>query len=311
MGGFARRACQVGVLAYDAAVDIAGKVAIVTGGGAGIGEAIARRIALGGGKIVVADLNEAGADRVAESIGASAIAVAGDVSDESVLRAMIERTESEFGPVDIFFANAGIGGGLGLESTDEQWDLALEVNVLAHVRAARLLVPKWLERGTGYFVSTASAAGLLTQLGSVPYAVTKHAAVGFAEWLSVTYGNRGIGVSCLCPMGVNTALLNAGFETGDSAGALASNAVRTAGAVLEPAEVADLVIEAIGVGHFLILPHPQVLDMYRYKGADYDRWIAGMRRFQDALLGRVSHPSRPAPGVVGAAPQAPRPGSPE
>ena len=265
---------------------------MVTGAGAGIGEAIAKRVASGGGRVLVADLNAAGAQRVAnlindESPGAATY-LAGDVSDEAVLRRIIDRAETELGPVDLFFANAGIAGGLGLDSSDEQWQQALDVNVLAHVRAARLIVPKWLERGSGYFVSTASAAGLLTQIGSAPYAVSKHAAVGFAEWLSVTYGNRGVGVSCLCPMGVKTALLESGFEADDKNAGLAARAVKSAGAVLEPDDVAELVIATIAERRFLILPHPQVLEFYKYKGADYDRWLAGMRRFQDALVASES-----------------------
>lgn len=263
-------------------MQISGKVAVVTGGGAGIGAAIARRLAADGAKVVVADLDAAGAERVAGAIGG--VWESGDVADDSVIAALVERAEREFGPVDLYFANAGVTGGPGLDSTDEQWSAALGVNVLAHVRAARRLVPGWIERGSGYFVSTASAAGLLTQLGSAPYAVSKHAAVGFAEWLSVTYGDRGIRVSCLCPMGVNTALLRAGFEVGTEEAVLAARAVETAGAVLEPDEVADLVAAAIGEERFLILPHPQVLDMFRFKGADYDKWLSGMRRYQASLL---------------------------
>jgi NAD(P)-dependent dehydrogenase (short-subunit alcohol dehydrogenase family) len=145
-------------------------------------------------------------------------------------------------------------------------------------------VPTWVERGEGYFVSTASAAGLLTQLGSATYAVTKHAAVGFAEWLNITYGDQGVRVSCLCPMGVNTKLLYSGEETGGVLGSLATRAVTAAGDVLEPAAVADIVLEAIDEERFLILPHPGVLDMYRQKAADYDRWLRGMRRYQRSLL---------------------------
>ncbi|MFI6045392.1 SDR family oxidoreductase [Nocardia sp. NPDC051321] len=266
-------------------MEISGKVAIVTGAGAGIGEALARRLVACGARVVLADLNADGATRVATSLGAAAIGVGGDVADERVIRVLIDRAESEFGPVDLYFANAGIGGGAGLDSTDAQWAAALEVNVLAHVRAARLLVPDWLTRGTGYFVSTASAAGLLTQLGSAPYAVSKHAAVGFAEWLSVTYGDKGIRVSCVCPMGVDTQLLHTGLVPPEHAAEaeLAVKAVKTAGPVLSADQVAEIVVAGIEAEHFLILPHPDVLKMYRHKGTDYDRWLDGMRRFQAAL----------------------------
>ena len=268
-------------------MEISGKVAIVTGAGAGIGAALARRLAAGGARVVLADLDADGAASVAESIGSGAVALGGDVADEQVIRELIERAESEFGPVDLYFANAGIGGGAGLDSTDDQWAAALEVNVLAHVRAARLLVPAWAERGAGYFVSTASAAGLLTQLGSAPYAVSKHAAVGFAEWLSVTYGDQGIRVSCVCPMGVDTQLLHTGLvpEGNTAAAEIAVKSVVTAGAVLAPDDVAEIVLAGIEAEHFLILPHPEVLKMFRNKASDYPRWLDGMRRFQAALRG--------------------------
>ncbi|MFI9406726.1 SDR family oxidoreductase [Nocardia sp. NPDC052316] len=266
-------------------MEISGKVAIVTGAGAGIGAALARRLVADGARVVLADLDADAATQVAQSLGAAAVAVGGDVADEQVIRALIDRAEAEFGPVDLYFANAGIAGGAGLDSTDAQWTAALEVNVLAHVRAARLLVPGWLTRGTGYFVSTASAAGLLTQLGSAPYSVSKHAAVGFAEWLSVTYGDKGIRVSCVCPMGVDTQLLHTGFVPGEHAAdaELAVKAVKTAGAVLSPDQVAEIIVAGVAAEHFLILPHPEVLKMYRHKGTDYDRWLDGMRRFQAAL----------------------------
>jgi NAD(P)-dependent dehydrogenase (short-subunit alcohol dehydrogenase family) len=174
----------------------------------------------------------------------------------------------------VFFANAGVAIGEDPVSTpDEVWDLAFGVNVRAHILAARRLVPGWLERGEGYFVATASAAGLLTQIGSAPYAVTKHAAVAFAEWLSVTYGDEGIRVSCLCPMGVRTAML----EGEDH---LSHRVVKAAGAVLDPEEVAGVVVDAIDAERFLILPHPEVLTFFQRKGMDYDRWLAGMRRLQ-------------------------------
>ena len=237
--------------------------------------------------MAVADIDGDSADRVGEEIAAAqpgaAISFSGDVSDEQVITELVDRAEAELGPVDLYFANAGVTGGPGLDSTEEQWANALGVNVMAHVRAARVVVPRWLERGGGYFVSTASAAGLLTQLGSAPYAVSKHAAVGFAEWLSVTYGNRGIAVSCLCPMGVETALLRSGFDEGTEQAKLAARAVTTSGAVLAPADVAEQVVQALAAERFLILPHPEVLEFFRHKGADYDRWIAGMRRYQTKL----------------------------
>ncbi|MCQ4122609.1 SDR family oxidoreductase [Rhodococcus tibetensis] len=269
-------------------MQIAQKVAIVTGGGGGIGGALAERLAAEGARVVVSDLDDASAQSVADRITATspgaAIAVGADASDTAQIESLISAAESEFGPVDLYFANAGVAAGSNLESDESVWDLALDVNLRAHIRAARLLVPGWVERGEGYFVSTASAAGLLTQIGSAPYSVTKHAAVGFAEWLSVTYGDQGVRVSCLCPMGVNTKLL-----TDDAAlSATAARAVTSAGTVLEPAEVAECALAAVEAEQFLILPHPEVLEMYRHKGADYDRWIRGMRRYQAALLAQSS-----------------------
>lgn len=187
--------------------------------------------------------------------------------------------EETFGPLDLYFANAGVieGGGLADQA---DWGRAIEVNVMAHVRAAEAVLPAWLERGEGYFVATASAAGLLTQIGLAPYAVTKHAAVGFAEWLAVTYGDRGIKVSCLCPMGVETAMYKAGLEAeGDEA--LGARVVAGAGKILSPDEVAEAVLAGIASERFLILPHPEVLDFYRRKGIDYDGWIEGMRRLRE------------------------------
>jgi NAD(P)-dependent dehydrogenase (short-subunit alcohol dehydrogenase family) len=268
-------------------VEIAGKVAVVTGGGAGIGAALSHALAAADVRVLVADLNGDGAEAVADDIngrdGQRAVAVGGDVADPAVLEDIIARAETDLGPVDIFFANAGTTAGLGLDTADELWDVAFGVNVMAHVRAARLLVPRWIERGGGYFVSTASAAGLLTQIGSATYSVSKHAAVGFAEWLSVTYGDQGIKVSCLCPMGVDTELLRSGFETDEPGASVAASAVTGAGAVLQPADVAAEVLLAMRDERFLILPHPEVLDFYRNKGSDYDRWISGMRRYQRHL----------------------------
>ncbi|WP_072688195.1 SDR family oxidoreductase [Rhodococcus marinonascens] len=270
---------------------VAQKVAIVTGGGGGIGGAIAERLAAQGAKVMVADLDPTAAAAVANRINdrhpGSALAEGADVANADHIRRIIERAETEFGPVALYFANAGVGGAPGLEASDADWDHVLDVNLRAHIRAAQQLVPKWIERGEGYFVTTASAAGLLTQIGSATYAVTKHAAVGFAEWLSVTYGDQGICVSCLCPMGVDTAMLYAGRDSGDPLGVAATQAVMSAGEVLQPAQVADVVLDAVDRETFLVLPHGNVLSMYQQKGSDYDRWIRGMRRYQGSLLGHV------------------------
>ncbi|MEB3030855.1 SDR family oxidoreductase [[Mycobacterium] nativiensis] len=267
---------------------VAERVAIVTGGGGGIGGALAAALARAGARVVVADLDADAAQAVADQINAetpgAAVSSGGDVSDSEVIRALIALAERHYGPVDMYFANAGITGAPGLDATEGDWDQAIDINLRAHIRAAQLLVPGWVQRGEGYFVSTASAAGLLTQLGGAAYAVTKHAAVGFAEWLNITYGDQGIRVSCLCPMGVNTKLLFAGAQSGDPVGDLATRAVTTAGEVLEPAAVADEVLAAVDDERFLILPHPAVLEMYRFKGTDYDRWLRGMRRYQRGLL---------------------------
>lgn len=267
------------------------KVAIVTGGGGGIGGALAAKLAQNGARVVVADLDGDAAGAVADEINAehsgAAISAGADVSNTAQIRRLIALAESEFRPVDFYFANAGITGVTGLDVSEADWDRAIDVNLRAHIRAAQLLVPGWVERGEGYFVSTASAAGLLTQLGVATYSVTKHAAVGFAEWLNITYGDQGVRVSCLCPMGVNTKLLYSGEQSGDALGDLATRAVTTAGDVLEPAAVADIVLEAIDEERFLILPHPEVLEMYRHKGIDYDRWLRGMRRYQRGLQGET------------------------
>jgi NAD(P)-dependent dehydrogenase (short-subunit alcohol dehydrogenase family) len=254
-------------------MELTDRVAVVTGGASGIGRALARRVADEGARgVVVADLDLAGARAVAAAIGDRALAVECDVAIAAEVAALVARTEEAFGPIDLFCANAGVGGGKDLDTSPAEWDLAFAVNVRAHVHAAQALLPGWLDRGEGYFLATASAAGLLTQIGSAPYAVTKHAAVGFAEWLSVTYGDRGVRVSCLCPMGVRTPMTE-----GDH---LANDVVAAAGAMLEPDEVADAVIEGLRAERFLILPHPEVLTFLRRKTDDYDRWLAGMRRLQ-------------------------------
>jgi NAD(P)-dependent dehydrogenase (short-subunit alcohol dehydrogenase family) len=250
-----------------------GRTVVVTGAAGGIGRALALRCAAAGAQVAATDIQVDALVRVAGELGDGHLAVACDVTDESAVDSLISQVESELGPIDVFFANAGVAIGEDpIDTPDEVWELALNVNVRAHILAARRLLPGWLERGEGYFVATASAAGLLTQIGSAPYAVTKHAAVAFAEWLSVTYGDRGIRVSCLCPMGVRTGMLQ-----GDE---VSHRVVRAAGAVLEPEEVAEVVVRAIDDERFLILPHPEVLTFFQRKAMDYDRWLAGMRRLQ-------------------------------
>lgn len=262
-----------------------GTVAVVTGAAGGIGAAVAQRLLEGGARVVVSDLD---GDKLAASVasletvaGADRVTgVAGDASDEGVIAGMIAAAEESFGPVDLYVANAGIGDGLGLDADDAQWATVLDVNLMAHVRAARALVPGWVERGRGYFASTASAAGVLTQIGSATYTVSKHGAVAFAEWLAVTYGRQGVGVSCLCPMGVDTDLLRSGMGAGD---AKAVAAVRGAGEVLDPLRVADDLLAAIAEGTFLVLPHAHVGEFVRRKADDRDRWIVGMQRYAESL----------------------------
>ena len=264
-----------------------GSVAVVTGGAGGIGSALAQRLLEAGGSVVVTDLDRDRVDQVVARLDAVApgriAGLAGDCAEVEHIAATLALAADRFGDVDLYAANAGIGVGAGLEASEDDWATSLSVNVMAHVRAAKLLVPGWIARGSGYFLSTASAAGLVTQLGSATYSVTKHAAVAFSEWLSITYGDRGIKVSCLCPMGVNTAMLHGGAASETAEARQASAAVTRAGTVLEPLDVADVVLEALAEERFLVLPHPEVLDFFRRKGSDYDRWLAGMRRYQDSL----------------------------
>ncbi len=263
------------------------KVVIVTGGGSGIGSALARRIARERpAGVVIADLDRRAAEAVAAQIGDGARGLGCDVSVEAELRALFDETEQSFGPAGAFFANAGVAIGESEQTPDDVWDRAFAVNVRAAVLAARLLIPAWLQRGDGCFVVTASAAGLLTQIGSAPYAVTKHAAVAFAEWLAVTYGDRGIHVSCLCPMGVATPMIDPDPAETTALARRAVASVRASGPVLSPDVVADAVIDGLDREEFLILPHPEVLEHFRRKASDYDRWLAGMQRLQ----GRLSTP---------------------
>jgi NAD(P)-dependent dehydrogenase (short-subunit alcohol dehydrogenase family) len=277
-------------------MDIAGRVAVVTGGASGIGRAISMAAAAAGAAgVVVADIDGDGAAKVAAQIdgsGGRAVAVRTDVSREADVRELIASAGKAFGPVDLFFSNAGIIVAGGVEAPDDAWTRIWAINVQAHVYAARALLPSWLERGQGHLVITASAAGLLTQLGSAPYAVTKHAAVALAEWLSITYGDRGIGVSCLCPQAVTSNLLaTSRRELGEAT--LAADAEATGGSaqaavdgVLEPEDVAAMVLAAVRDGQFLILPHPDVAGYERRRADDRERWLRGMRRLQERLAGQ-------------------------
>lgn len=263
-------------------MDIEQKVAVITGAGSGIGRALAESFAAGGARVVAADLNAASAEQTAAQIrsaGGQALGIRADAGATADIEAL---TATEFGPVDIYVANAGIIGAPGL-GADQDWDSILDVNLRSHVRASQALVPQWLSRGSGYFVSVASAAGLLSQIGAAGYAVTKHAAVGFAEWLAITYGDDGIGVSCVCPLGVDTPLLDAVRASADPDSAAGAASIVQSGEVISAEDVAAATVDAVKAGQFLVLPHPQVLDMYRHKGSDYDRWIAGMRRYQRSL----------------------------
>ncbi|MBB3603807.1 NAD(P)-dependent dehydrogenase (short-subunit alcohol dehydrogenase family) [Mycolicibacterium sp. BK556] len=262
-------------------MNVDGSVAVVTGAGSGIGRAIAAALASAGASVVVGDIDEASAGETAAAIGG--VPVSADASNTAGIAALLETARQTFGPVDIYVANAGIAGQGGLGDDEAAWDRIIDINLRAHIRAAKAVVPEWVERGRGHFVAVASAAGLLTQVGGAPYSVTKHAAVGFAEWLSITYGDNGIGVSCVCPMGVDTPLLRGMSESPEEQIRLAGAAVTNSGAVIDPDTVGALVVRAVIDGGFLVLPHPEVLTMYRQKGADYDRWIAGMRRYKSAL----------------------------
>ena len=254
---------------------------VVTGAGRGIGLALAQRFHRAGATVVLSDL--AAPHEPVAALGERALAVAADVRTESGNASLIEAARLAFGPIDLFFANAGLGVGAGpIDTPEDDWNLAFDVNVHAHRWAAKHLLPEWLDRGSGYFCNTASAAGLLTQLGSLPYSMTKHAAVAFADWMSITYGDRGVRVSCLCPQGVNTTMLDAGDRAGVG---IASSVVRASGVVLEPAEVAEITLQAIADEAFLILPHPEVAGFAQRRAADPQRWIGAMRRIQAKLLG--------------------------
>ena len=256
-------------------MDIAGKIAVVTGGGSGIGEAIARRLKQeGAAAVAVADIDEAGAQRVAGEVGGLAVQV--DVGDEQDVDRLIELVESELGPIDVFVSNAGIALGGGVEVTTADWQRIWDVNLMASVFASRRLLPSMLARKSGYLVVTASAAGLLTNLGAAPYAVTKHAAVALAEWLAITHGDAGIGVSVICPEFVRTPMLDQAAEKLGAGDWFRQTAI-------EPSAVAEALVAGMMEDRFLILPHPVVAEHFLAKAADYEGWIRGMRKLQRQL----------------------------
>jgi NAD(P)-dependent dehydrogenase (short-subunit alcohol dehydrogenase family) len=259
-------------------MELTHRVAVVTGAAKGIGYAMAEAFLAGGARhVIVLDLVPEQVNQAASDLGERASGFTVDVSDADQLTTTVRTIEDTLGPIDLFVSNAGIGTGAGLEADDATWERIWQVNVLAHVYAARAVLPAMLARGEGYLVSTASAAGLLTQIGDLPYSVTKHAAVSVAEWLAVTYGDRGITVSCLCPQYVNTDML------AQAAGDTPVAALAAMG-LIEPGEVATAVVAAIAEERFLILPHPEIAEYYRRRATDTDRWLAGMRRLQDRIM---------------------------
>lgn len=261
-------------------MEIRNKTVIVTGGGTGIGRALVLAFAQAGARgVAVADIDAAGAAQVAAEAAAAApdcqvFSQRVDVADAAGVQGLVDVATQRFGQVDVFCSNAGIILRKGLEASADDWQRIWEINVMAHIHAARAVLPQMLARGEGYFVNTVSAAGLLSQIGSAPYAVTKHAAIGFAEWLSITYGERGIKVSCICPQGVQTKMLFG--DDGERKGFLQAGSVT-------PEHVAEKTLEGVANESFLILPHPEVLEYYRRKGQDYDRWLRGMRRLHEQV----------------------------
>lgn len=256
-----------------APVELRDSVVVVTGAASGIGRALADRFEAEGARVVVrADLPGAFAD------GTDGEAV--DVTDRAAVTDLVERTIERHGPIDLYCSNAGIATAGGIDAPPEVWQRAWGVNVLGTVHAAAALLPSVRARGRGHLLVTASAAGLLTNLGDAPYTATKHAAVGLAEWLSITHGDEGLGVSCLCPQGVRTPMVTGGLDAGE----LAASVVEAMG-LIEPEQVADAVVAGLADGRFLILPHPEVADYVRNKATDPDRWLGGMRKLQRRLRG--------------------------
>jgi len=253
-------------------MQIHGRVVIVTGGSNGIGRALCHKFASAGAKaVVVVDIDLQSGQKVAGEIGSVGEFMPCNVANEQEVKKLVDSVAARHGQIDIFCSNAGVGTAGGPEASDKDWQRSWDVNLMAHVYAARAVLPQMLARKEGYLVQTVSAAGLLTQIGSAPYSVSKHAAMSFAEWLSVTYGDQGIRVSALCPMGVKTQMLaRAEFSGG-------AFLLETA---MEPEQVADETIKVVGEERFLILPHPDVARFFQQKASDYDRWLRGMRRLQ-------------------------------
>ncbi len=265
-------------------MDLQDKNIVVTGAGGGIGAALVRRFAQDGPRtIVLADVDGTAAQAVVDELepGFDTVVVEADLGTEAGNVEVIQAAE-EYGPIDLLCLNAGIAVGGGVEAPDEDWYRIFDVNVMAHVWAVRAALPGMLAEGSGYILTTASAAGLLTNLGAAPYAVTKHAAVALAEWLAITHGDQGITVSCLCPQGVRTKMLFPDDE--EVAQSTGAESVRMQG-VIEPDELAEVVAQGLADERFLILPHPEVLDYWRRKTDDYDRWIGGMRKLQARTQG--------------------------
>lgn len=256
------------------------KVVVVTGGAAGIGEALARRFKKEGARaVVVADLDGEGAARVAADIGG--FGMRADVASEAEIRCLVDQTTARFGPIDLFCSNAGIFVEGDIHAPDDMWSRMSGIHVMAHLYAARAVIPSMIERGGGYLLQTVSAAGLLTSIESAIYAVTKHAALALAEWIAMTYGDQGIKVSALCPQGVRTNMLMQDPDNFLIAGSVSVE------------QAADAVIEGLAEERFLILPHPEVAEYFRRKASDYDRWLRGMRRLRGEAAGKRRGASSP------------------
>ena len=262
-------------------MEIKDQVIVVTGGGSGIGRALCERFAADGARaVIVADLNEANARQVAAAIGSRAQARALNVGVEAELQALVAEVTAEFGRIDLFCSNAGVIVRADEDAANADWQRHWDVNVMAHVYAARAVLPQMLARGSGYLLNTASAAGLLSQVNAAPYSVTKHAAVAFAEWLSIAHGDKGLRVSCLCPQGVDTPMLRGVGDSGRKSFLVEGS--------LTAERVAECVVEGLRREEFLILPHAEVLSFFQRKAGDYERWLRGMRRLREKVMGSGS-----------------------